>query len=696
MYSSHQFRTRLNAFWQYLITPVVGQDDPGILFKSRVLAPIFLIAASIVTLFALLASLVPDYETGIETQNLLRAVAVFILLWGYRLCRYGQPNRAVILGAVFNSAVMTLQAFSPGGLFGLDLFYFLGIVIIICGLFSTLRITISMFIYQQVLILAIWSFTPEIRPLTIFTQALFNLFITVFTMLGAYYRQQLDDERKTRIQQNEKRYRSLFESISDIIYTVTPEGIVTAINPAITQVTGWLPEDMIGKPFIEFIHQDDLGAAMNNFIKSVKAEPVAPQELRILGQDGKYHWIETVATPQFDGENIVAVTGSARDINARKQADMARQQTERRFSALVEQMPVAVIELDLDGIITGWNPAAEEVFGYSAEEVLGKDDLSLLVPEHSRALVRDVFEKIRRDSSVAYNINDNVTRDGHLITCEWFNISLTGDDDLPVGILCIATDITQRRQTEEQRIQFRLVKERNTVLKQFMDAISHDFRTALSQIETNRYLVERMLPSEIISTVRTRMDNITSSVRHIETQIGNLGRISGLADLHLSPQNINRLVRHTVDSRRSVADLKKINLSVEVTPDLPLVQMDEDKIYDVLLHLLDNALAFTGAGGSVIVRTACHENYVHVTVTDTGIGIAPEHIFLIFDLFYRVDGARSLNTGGVGLGLSISRLVAEAHSGTLTVSSELGQGSTFTLQLPCLQPGVELTAQQLT
>lgn len=362
-------------------------------------------------------------------------------------------------------------------------------------------------------------------------------------------------------------------------------------------------------------------------------------------------------------------------------------QNQQRLSTLVEQMPLAVIELDLNSIITGWNPAAQQIFGYTPAEALGKDDIELLVPDHLHAPTAGVVADLLSKKGFVRGTNENKTRDGRVILCEWFNILLTDAEDKAIGIISVATDITERHQADEQRLKLSLVQERMLVLKRFMDALSHDFRTALSQIETSRYLLERGLPPETAANLQPRFDNIAVSVRHMATQLGNLNTISALSDLNLVPCDLNRLVRQLVGAQ-DMAHAKNLSLRLELAADLPTLLIDDDKLHDALLHLLDNAIAYTPAGGSIRLRTRFDDQQVYVDVMDNGIGIDAEHLSGIFDLFYRVDDARPLNTGGVGLGLSIVRLVAEAHGGSITVTSTPGQGSTFTLTLPVTQQAI--------
>jgi PAS domain S-box-containing protein len=557
-----QFRFRLHNRWQQLTNPQVTINDPNEMYRARLLASLFVVSALVVIVFIALSLVIPNYEPDVELQNIIRTGSVIGLLFAYRLSRHGRSELALSWGAIVASTILFLHALTPGGMFGLNVLYYLAAVIFVCGLFASIHVTLIAFGVQPIGVAVLLLLRPDITPTMLVVPMLFNVVMTFFIVIGVYYRQRLDDEKNVRIQHSETRYRALVNSISDIVYTLSPEGVFTSINPAITAATGWLPEEFLGQPFASFDHVDDVPAATQFFTTLLNSQPAPPFEVRVLRKDGQYSWLEIVSAPQIENGQIVAITGSARDITARKQAELAR------------------------------------------------------------------------------------------------------------------------RLTDEQRLKLSLVQERMKLLKQFMDALSHDFRTALSQIETNRYLLERSLSPEVVDNTRPRFDNIAASVRHMVTQLSNLNSISALSDLQFVSHNLNQLLRQLVDAHRITTDAKNLSLTLELAADLPPLLLDDDKIYEILLHLLNNAIAYTPSEGSIRLRTRFDDQQVYVDVIDSGIGIAPEHLSRIFDLFYRVDDARSFNTGGVGLGLSIARLVAEAHSGSLTVASALGQGSTFTLSLP--------------
>ena len=202
---SDSLRARMLAFWHRLTTPVVAINDPGDLYKASLLASMFLTAIAVVVVFILLSLIVPNYEQQAELQNFLRAVSVVVLFICYRLCLRGQPDRAVGWGAGITSAILILQSATPGGLFAVNTIYYLGAVILSCGLFTTAAVTVMIFAFQQLIVVVVWHFRPDIETKAYILQAVFGLTMTVFTIAGVYYRRRLDNEKNARIQQSEVR-----------------------------------------------------------------------------------------------------------------------------------------------------------------------------------------------------------------------------------------------------------------------------------------------------------------------------------------------------------------------------------------------------------------------------------------------------------------------------------------------------------
>jgi len=676
---------RLKSLWNRLTIPRVEIEDRGRLYQSRLLSSLFLIIFVVLLLLTLLGAISAAFqpETDLQLQN--RFVAVVIAIIAYVLSRHGLNEWSLGWMTSAYSILLCLQTVLIGGMLGLSSIYYLGIITFLCGLFASARTTFLVILIQFIAVLLIPAIPDDNITLDMLRAPLvFLALMGLFTLAGFYYRNRLDDEKNAQILETESRYRNLVEGLEDILYTIAPDGKILSVNPAAQRILGHKPADLVDRTFFPFIHPDDRETIRSTISLGIASFTTPTIEVRVLNATGTYLWIETSMTPQLHQGRLVSITGFARDISSRKQAEEALRQSEQRLSMLVQQIPLAVIEWDTNHHVASWNPAAERIFGYSAAEAIGKYSLELLVPENAQMHVHAVFDRLITQKTFTYSVNDNRTKDGRIITVEWFNIPIFDNNDVMVGTAAICNDITDRQQADEQRLKLALFQERMSVLKRFMDAVAHDFRTSLTQIETSRYLLENALPSEIVAIANRRLQNITASVQHMNTQLGNLSAISALTELQLITCDLNRLVREIAYARQPAVYAAGITLQLNLASGILPSLVDEDRLQSALIHLLNNAITYTPPGGQVTLRTRTHEHTNYIDVIDTGIGIDPQYQSVIFDLFYRLDDARSLNTGGVGLGLSIARLVAEAHGGSITVVSTLGQGSTFTLSLPAV------------
>jgi signal transduction histidine kinase len=226
----------------------------------------------------------------------------------------------------------------------------------------------------------------------------------------------------------------------------------------------------------------------------------------------------------------------------------------------------------------------------------------------------------------------------------------------------------------------------NTRLFQQSDLISemvHELRTPLASIQTAAHLLSRVEISEtqrdsIISTIQseaTRLSDMTTSF--LEMARLESGRVQFMKD----PVNLEEVISETVELMRARIEEDDLTLKLEITPPLPIIAGDKDKLKQVLLNLLSNAIKYNKPGGEIVLGASKYKNQVSFYVRDTGIGMKPAHLKNLFQKFYRVPGT-SEKAIGTGLGLSISRRIIEGHGGTIDVTSQLGVGTTFTVNLP--------------
>jgi PAS domain S-box-containing protein len=287
---------------------------------------------------------------------------------------------------------------------------------------------------------------------------------------------------------------------------------------------------------------------------------------------------------------------------------------------------------------------------------------------------------------------ESVTNDYRIVTKSgkerWMRITRQpvwdSEQKRVIRFFAVAQDVTKHREADAQRLKMAIQQGRLGVVGDFVQAVSHDFRTSLATIETNRYLIEKTYNSVNPMKTASRLTTIQESIFHLTQQLENLQTLSSLIAPKTQMSMMNKLVNDLILQQVPVAQHK--NISLTFTPELYLspVLADVGEVQRAINHLLLNALNYTSPNGKVHVRTYQANKMVSVEIRDTGIGIEPEELTHIFDFFYRADPSRSLESGGVGLGLSIVRMIAEAHNGSVTVTSVPGHGSTFTFSLPAL------------
>ena len=268
----------------------------------------------------------------------------------------------------------------------------------------------------------------------------------------------------------------------------------------------------------------------------------------------------------------------------------------------------------------------------------------------------------------------------------------------PVHAVTVATthlgegDFSQRVNFQGKDEVGKLAKTFNSMATELMQAeerrrnliadVAHELRTPVSDIRS--YL--EAIHDGLMQPTQSNLDSIYEDIILLSRLINDL-QLLALADagelnLVYQPDNIARVITSAVASVQPRANNKGISLKLDLPDQLPLVEIDSQRISQVLYNLLDNAIRHTANGGEIIVAAQERNGYIEVSVSDNGEGIPPEDLPHIFERFYRVDKSRAKATGGNGLGLTIAKRLVEAHGGKITVQSEVGKGSRFTFTIP--------------
>ncbi len=400
---------------------------------------------------------------------------------------------------------------------------------------------------------------------------------------------------------------------------------------------------------------------------------------------GETQWIETNKLPLRDwAGNVVGIVGTFQDITDRKRAQIALQakteELDRFFSIGLELLCIASNK----GYFLRLNPHWEKVLGYPLSELEGSQCLDYVHP--------DDLDKTRK-AIVTLQLGEQITsfvsryrcRDGSYRWLEWKAV--------PSGTLIYAgaRDISDRLEAAEKLTESNEQLARATRLKdEFLANMSHELRTPLNAILGMAEGVQDGVFGDINGLQRKALQTIERSGSHLLELINDILDVAkieaGQMELDLAPTAVLNLCQSSLVFIKQQALKKRIQLSVQISPSLPDLFVDERRIRQVLINLLNNAVKFTPDNGQITLTANYapdRKNYLYIAIEDTGIGISAANIDKLFQPFVQIDSALNRQYEGTGLGLALVKRIVELHGGTVTLTSELSIGSTFRIELPC-------------
>ena len=401
-------------------------------------------------------------------------------------------------------------------------------------------------------------------------------------------------------------------------------------------------------------------------------------------------------SPLRDGDGkVIGGIALIRDITERKRAEEAAHDAYQRISFHVENSPLAVVEWDEDFRVSRWSDSAERLFGWKAEEVIGKhvgdwhfvfdEDVDAVEQVTNRQRIGEEVQGVQR--------NRNYTKDGAVLYCEWYNSVLRDEAGNLVSVLSQILDVTARKRGEEERAALlererdarRQAQEADRLKDEFLATLSHELRTPLTSILGWAILIHKgeIEESNFDRAIETIERNARSQARLIDDLLDVSRIITGNLRLDIRTINLVSVVKAAKDGLLPTAEAKRITLQTEFEGETCLVKGDPNRLRQVIWNLVLNAIKFTPRGGSVTISAGCLDPYVRLKVSDTGEGIPSEFLPYVFDRFRQAEGSLTRKQGGLGLGLAVVRHLVELHGGHVMAESPgPGQGSTLTVDLP--------------
>ena len=485
-------------------------------------------------------------------------------------------------------------------------------------------------------------------------------------------------------------------SIGDAVIATDAQGRISFINPVAEALCGWPRDEAAGRPLKEIfrIVNETTRLPVENPVEEVLREGYTvglANHTLLVARDGRETPIDDSAAPIVDDEGGVAgVILVFRDVTEKRRAALVNEQ----LAAIVESSDDVIVSKNLDGIITSWNRGAEQVLGYAADEVIGRHVSMLMPPEYIED-IELILGRVRRGEKVDHYESKRRRKDGTIIDVSLTVSPIRDEDGRIVGASKIGRDITQQKLLEAERLEADRRKD------EFLAMLAHELRNPLSSIRNAVQLFGRLETEQELEWAK---EVVERQVKHLARLIDDLLDVSritrGKIGLRKEPLNLSPVVSAAVEAVRPLLEERKHELSISLNNGGLRLEADPLRLEQILVNLLTNAAKYTDSGGKISL-TARHEGPdVVIRVRDTGMGISPELLPRIFDLFAQGDRTMARSEGGLGIGLTLVQKLAEMHGGGVIAESDgPGRGSEFTVRLPALagpaapmaRPGADLS-----
>ena len=480
----------------------------------------------------------------------------------------------------------------------------------------------------------------------------------------------------------------LVESSDDAIIGMTGASVITTWNRAAQRLYGYTAGEVLGKKG-SFLLPPDRRSELDKVQHRAAATGGAQDfETKRVHKDGRVLDVSIAVSPIQDSTGtVIGISSRSRDIGERKRTDALMAE----MAAIVDSSNDAIIGKTLEGVITTWNRGAEQVYGYTAAEMIGKN-IAILVPGGRPNEIREIIASmLAGDARSDHFETKRVCKDGRVIDVSVTVSPIRNADGVITGASSVARDVTEHNVMAEalKASELRSIMAVNHAKDEMVSLVSHELRTPLaSLLGFTELLYSRDFNAEqrkqylgVMLREGRRLTDLINDVLHIQRLE------AGHQTVDLAPADLQALIQRAATAAGADV-LRPIN--VRRTSGLPLVLIDTDAILQVLSNFISNARKYSPDGGAIEVTTQLVDGMVQISIRDHGLGIPADALPKLFGTFYRVDTGDRRLIKGTGLGLSINRRIIEAHGGQVEVSSDgPGKGSTFEFTLPAVHKSPE-------
>lgn len=497
-----------------------------------------------------------------------------------------------------------------------------------------------------------------------------------------------------------ERFRRLYTDTPAMMHTITPDGIILGVSNLWLSSLGYRREEVIGQSAFSFLTDDSLEyvhrISMPEFLRRGHASRVP---LNFRRKDGSVMITELSAIAEYDSDGSMnRIMAVLVDKSEEEKARQAASRHEAWVNAILNTAPDAIITVDGNMAITSFNHAAELIFGWTEEQVLGRD-VQILVPDHLRP---------RHHEHAGSYVDD--ARSGPVTISDWRRLRglRRNGEEFPVMIAISRVDINGKpsataivrdmseiedktdklaRLSEELAAQLVRANEANEAKGRFLATMSHELRTPLNAIIGFSEILKSQTHGSLGSSrYEEYVDFILESGQHLLSLINDILDLSRITQQEVTLNSDfwhpRDLVHEALNIISPLSRKARLRLRAKAPRDLPEIRVDHRAVHQILLNLLSNAVKFTPSGGRVLLQASMRNGWLRLAVHDTGPGIPPEILPRLGQPFNQVGDAYRTETGGMGLGLAITRTLAEAMGGQLVIETGSGKGSMVAVDLP--------------
>ncbi|HEX4824921.1 MAG TPA: PAS domain S-box protein [Candidatus Polarisedimenticolaceae bacterium] len=500
-----------------------------------------------------------------------------------------------------------------------------------------------------------------------------------------------------KFEEHEK-LRTTLASIGDAVITTDTDGRVTELNRVAETLTGWPSAGAKGRPLDEvfkIVNVETRQPVENPASRALREGVVVglANHTVLLNRDGGERGIDDSAAPirHADG-TIFGCVLVFRDVTERRrlEGEKAERLTSASFlAAIVESSNDAIVRKSTGGIIQTWNAGAERLFGWPAEEVIGKP-ITILIPRDRLGEEDLILERIRAGERVEHFETVRVRKDGSEVAISLTISPIRDETGKIVAASKIARDISERKKSEAKigdlLAELRAADRRKD---EFLATLAHELRGPLAPLRNSLEVMKRTDKEGLLVQPRETMERQLGQLIHLVDDLIDVSRITrGKVELRREEVELASILHHAMEQGRPICDAARHRLTMSLPPEPIYLSADPLRLVQVFGNLFSNACKYTEPGGEITVTAARVDGTAVVTMKDSGVGLTREQLGRIFEMFSQVDRSPERTQGGLGIGLTLAKRLVELHGGTIEATSEgPGKGSEFIVRLPAL-PGL--------